>query len=92
MKTKLTKEETNKVAQMAGNGIALSIRPANTMMDGDTIFALSTQKKRANVNIVGSYAAIVVAEAINRATRLAAGAGGLPAHADIPGRLLLKSF
>ncbi|MCC6146483.1 MAG: P1 family peptidase [Anaerolineaceae bacterium] len=88
---KLTKEEVNKVAQMAGNGITLSIQPANTMLDGDTIFALSTQKKRANVNIVGSYAAIVVAEAIVRATRLAVGAGGLPAHVDISRKLSLHS-
>ena len=37
----LTKNEANKMAQMAHNGIALTIRPAHTMFDGDTIFALA---------------------------------------------------
>jgi L-aminopeptidase/D-esterase-like protein len=34
------------------------------MLDGDTIFALATNKKRADVNIVGAYAAQVVSQAI----------------------------
>ena len=43
---KLTKEETNKVAQMAHDGLARAIRPAHTMFDGDTLFALATGQKR----------------------------------------------
>ena len=61
---KLGKNETNKVAQMAQDGIARTIRPAHTMLDGDTIFALATGKKKADVNIVGAFAAEVVAQAI----------------------------
>ena len=38
----LSKEEANKVAQMAHDGLARAVRPAHTMMDGDTIFALAT--------------------------------------------------
>ena len=34
---KLTKEEVNKLAQMAQDGIAMTVRPAHTMFDGDTI-------------------------------------------------------
>ncbi len=34
------------------------------MHDGDTMFALSTGKKNANVNIVGAYAAQAVQQAI----------------------------
>jgi L-aminopeptidase/D-esterase-like protein len=80
---RLSKEHTNKVAQMAQDGIARSIRPAHTMLDGDTIFALSTGRVRADVNIVGSFAAEVVSRAITNAVRKAQSAGGLPAMADL---------
>jgi L-aminopeptidase/D-esterase-like protein len=80
---KLTKEEANKVAQMAQDGIARAVRPAHTLFDGDTLFALATGKKRADVNLIGAYAAEVVAEAIARAARAAEGAGGLPAWRDL---------
>jgi L-aminopeptidase/D-esterase-like protein len=76
---RLSKEETNKVAQMTHDGLARAIRPAHTMLDGDTIFALSTGGKRADVNIIGAYAAEVFAQAIVRAVRAARPAGGLPA-------------
>ena len=79
----LTKEEANKVAQMAQDGIARTVRPAHTLFDGDTLFALATGDKRADVNLVGAYAAEVVAEAIVRAVRAAEGAGGLPAYRDL---------
>ena len=72
---RLTKEETNKVAQMAHDGLARAVRPAHTMFDGDTFFALATGKKRADVNLVGAYAAEVVAEAIVRAVRTAVNPG-----------------
>jgi L-aminopeptidase/D-esterase-like protein len=80
----LTKEEANKVAQMAQDGIARAVRPAHTMFDGDTLFALATGTVAADVNLVGAYAAEVVAQAIVRGVRAAEGAGGLPAHCDLP--------
>jgi L-aminopeptidase/D-esterase-like protein len=79
----LTKEEANKVAQMAHNGIARAIRPAHTMFDGDTIFALSTGRKKVDVSVVGAYAAEVVGEAIVRAVMAAEKAGGVPAVSDL---------
>lgn len=79
----LTKEEVNKVAQMGHDGIARAIRPAHTMLDGDTLFALSTGGKSVDVNIVGAYAAEVVAEAIVRAVWAAESLGGLPAARDL---------
>ncbi len=66
---RLSKEEVNKVAQMAQDGIARTIRPAHTMLDGDTLFSIATGKKRADVNVVGGYAAEAVAQAIVRAVR-----------------------
>ncbi len=74
----LNKEETNKLAQMSQNGLAISIRPAHTMFDGDTIFAISTGKRKADVNIVGAFAVEVMAQAIQSAVRTAKSAGGLP--------------
>lgn len=76
---RLAKEEVNKVAQMAHDGVARTIHPAHTMLDGDTIFALATGKRKAEVNIVGTFAAEVVAQAILRAVRTATPLGGLPA-------------
>ncbi len=80
---RLSKEETNKVAQMAHDGLARTVRPAHTMLDGDTLFALSTGKANVDVNIVGAYAAEAVSEAILRAVRAAEGAGGLPSASEM---------
>jgi L-aminopeptidase/D-esterase-like protein len=66
------------VAQMAQDGLARTIRPAHTMLDGDAIFALSTGTKTADVSILGSFAAEVMAQAILRAVKMAKPAGGLP--------------
>jgi L-aminopeptidase/D-esterase-like protein len=54
------------------------IRPAHTLYDGDTIFALATGDKKADVNIIGAYAAEVFAQAIVRSVMTAKNAGGLP--------------
>jgi len=83
---KLTKEEANKLAQMAQNGLALAIRPAHTMLDGDTMFALATGKKRVNINVVGAYAAEVVAQAIVNGVRAATSLGGCPSAGDFAGQ------
>jgi L-aminopeptidase/D-esterase-like protein len=76
---RLDKEQANKVAQMAHDGLARTIRPAHTMLDGDTIFALATGEHAADVNIVGAFAAEVFAQAILRAVRSAKPVAGLPA-------------
>jgi L-aminopeptidase/D-esterase-like protein len=76
---KLTKVGASKMAQMAQDGIARAIRPAHTMLDGDTIFALATGARAADVNIVGAFAADAVSRAIVNAARAAQTAGGLPA-------------
>ena len=77
---KLTKAEATKVAQMAQDGIARTVRPAHTMLDGDTIFALSTGNRNANLDLIGALAAEVTAEAIVRGVKMARAAGGLPAY------------
>lgn len=62
-----TKEEINKIAQMAQNGIGRTIRPAHTMYDGDMVFALSYGDKKSDVNLIGEVAAEVTAVAIVKA-------------------------
>ena len=80
---RLDKEQTNKVAQMAQDGLARTIRPAHTMLDGDTIFALSTGAHKADVNIVGAFAAEVLAQAVLRGVRAARPAGGLLSASEL---------
>lgn len=79
---KLTKPEANKMAQMAHDGLARVIRPAHTMLDGDTVFALATGEKKSDVTTVGAFSAEVLAEACLRAVRAAQSAGGLPGLGD----------
>jgi L-aminopeptidase/D-esterase-like protein len=80
---KLDKEGANKVAQMAQDGVARAVRPAHTMVDGDTLFALATGELQADVNLVGAFAAEVMALAIVHAVQHATSLGGLPARADL---------
>jgi L-aminopeptidase/D-esterase-like protein len=75
---RLTKPEATKVAQMAHDGVARAIRPAHTMLDGDTIFAMSTGSLGADTTTVGTFASEAMTQAILRAARSAASAGGLP--------------
>jgi L-aminopeptidase/D-esterase-like protein len=67
----LTKDQAYKMASMAHDGIALAVRPAHTLMDGDTVFALSTCKKEAELTAVFTAAAEVTARAIVNACLLA---------------------
>ncbi|MBN1303480.1 MAG: P1 family peptidase [Anaerolineales bacterium] len=75
---RLTKSQATKVAQMAQDGLARSIRPAHTLLDGDTLFAIGTGEKKADVSIVGAWSAEVVARAIVNAVINSASTGGLP--------------
>ena len=85
----LTKEQVNKVAQMAHDGMAQAIRPAHTMFDGDVIFALALGPKSqiitnstiaaSQASMIGAAAAITLARAIVKAVRHAAELHGVPA-------------
>ncbi len=80
----LTKSEANKVASMAHNGYARTIRPAHTLFDGDTIFTLATGRVAANVNAVGILAAQAVEQAVIRAVSQAAPLAGFKCCRDLP--------
>ena len=66
---RLDKAQMKKVAQLASNGIARTIRPVNTSMDGDTVYALSCGNVISSSDLVGTLGAHVLAKAINRAVR-----------------------
>jgi len=75
---RLDKVAATKLAQLAGLGMARTIYPVNTMLDGDTVFALSTGDRAGDINVLGSAAAEAVAQAILRAVKLAKTLGGVP--------------
>jgi L-aminopeptidase/D-esterase-like protein len=79
----LNKEQINKVAQMAQDGVARAIDPCHTMYDGDAIFALSLGKEQCDVNLIGVTAAHLVSEAIIRAVTSARSLSGIPAVCDL---------
>ena len=79
----LNKEGISKVAQMAQDGLARSVRPAHTMLDGDTIFGLSIGNESADVNVIGAFAAEAFAQAVLRAVHAAKPAGGLPSVSSL---------
>ncbi len=85
----LTREQANKLAQMAHDGIAQSIRPAHTMFDGDTVFALAlgptsqqlhdSPLAAIQISTLGAAAATTLARAIVKAVRNATTLHGVPA-------------
>ena len=79
----LVKSEANKIASMAHNGYGRTMRPAHTMLDGDTIFAVTTGKVKADVNVVGLLAARVMEQAVIRAVKKAPSLCGLKSYADL---------
>ena len=84
---KLNKEQANKLASAAQDGLALAVRPAHLMGDGDTMFALATGDFDDDVDIKINkiYAAAVqaVSRAIVRGIRKATGLGGVPAVSEL---------
>lgn len=81
---RLTKAEANKLAQMAQDALPRTIRPVHTPFDGDTVFALSTGRRRGqHIAVLGAIAADVLARAIERCVLMATSAGGVPAARDL---------
>ena len=80
---KLTKSEANKVASMAHNGYGRTMRPAHTMFDGDTIFAVTTGKVEADMNVAGLLAARVMEQAVIRAVKRGTPLCGFKCHSEL---------
>lgn len=64
-----SKAEMTKIASMTRNAYARCIDPVGTMADGDTIYAASIGNIEADINVVGTLAAEVMANAIVNAIK-----------------------
>jgi L-aminopeptidase/D-esterase-like protein len=93
----LNKSEATKVAQMAHDGLARSIRPVHTPSDGDTIFALTTGRLKPqpgrtqlgaplNLTVIGALAAEVMAAAVVSAVLRAKSIPGYPSYSELQKR------
>ncbi len=83
------KTELTKMAMMASTGAARAINPYHTTGDGDSTFAISTNKLKVRVplSVVGALAAELVAEALKRSVLTATSIEGWPAYRDYTARL-----
>jgi L-aminopeptidase/D-esterase-like protein len=71
----LTKPQAQRLAQVAHDGLARSINPVHTMLDGDTLFALGTgtSGKEADMLLLATLAAEATARAVVNAVHAARG-------------------
>ena len=72
-----------KIAGMAHDGYARSIRPVHTSADGDSIYAVSVGDVAADQDLVGTLAANVMSEAILRAVDHAESGYGFPSATEL---------
>jgi L-aminopeptidase/D-esterase-like protein len=92
----LTAAQAQKVAQMAHDGMARAVRPAHTMLDGDTIFCLAIGGKKLpetpgtdiaaqaqSLSELGHAVANCVSRAIIRAILSARSMAGMTAFCDL---------
>jgi L-aminopeptidase/D-esterase-like protein len=74
----LSKERAHLLSIAAHDGIAAAVRPAHTLWDGDSVFALATGRLDADQRRLEELAIEAVAEAIRRAVLLAEPVAGVP--------------
>ncbi|MGD0921922.1 MAG: P1 family peptidase [Terriglobia bacterium] len=79
-----SKTALTKIAMMASTGGARTINPYHTNGDGDSTFALSTNRVKSDlsISVVGTLAAEAVSEAALRAVKMASSIEGWPAYRD----------
>ena len=80
---RLGKERAHLLAQAAHEGISAAIRPAHTIWDGDTAFALATGETEADQRAIEAMAVDAVADAIRRGTLAATGVPGFPSVREV---------
>lgn len=81
------KTQLCKIAGMAHDGYARSIRPVHTSADGDSIYAVSVGDVAVDQDVAGILAAEVISEAINRAVYSADSAYGYISATELEGRI-----
>ena len=80
------KSQLCKIAGMAHDGFARSIRPVHTSADGDSIYAVSAGDVAVDQDVAGILAAEVISEAIRRAVYSAESAYGYPSATELEGK------
>ena len=80
----LTKEQAGRLATVAHDGLARAVRPAHTMGDGDTIFAMATGERPLGDRVLAleAFAALAVERAIVKAVLAATSLAGVPSASD----------
>jgi L-aminopeptidase/D-esterase-like protein len=81
----LTKQQANRLASVAQDGLARTIRPAHGMNDGDTVFVLATGELELDAGGYRGLEAIAVRaieRAIIRGVRNATGLAGIPSAGE----------
>jgi L-aminopeptidase/D-esterase-like protein len=81
----LTKSQATKLASMAQNGYARTLRPAHSMFDGDTIFTMATGHVEADLSVLGLLSARVMERAVVSAIKNSRPLFGLKCRADLEG-------
>lgn len=81
----LTKTQAAKLASMAQNGYARTMRPAHSMFDGDTIFTMATGHVEADLSVLGLLSARVMERAVISAIKKARPLFGLKSFVDLEG-------
>jgi L-aminopeptidase/D-esterase-like protein len=83
----LSKENAYRLAIMAQAGLARTIRPAHSPVDGDTIFTLATGANKSPTDLLqlGTLAARAVERAIVRAVMTPTGVAGIPSAREWAG-------
>jgi len=79
----LSKSEAAKLASMAQNGYARTLRPAHSMADGDTVFTVGTGHVHADLSVLGLLSARVVERAVVSAVHHACPLFGLKCLHDL---------
>ncbi len=72
----LTRAEAHRLAVVAHDGLARSIHPVHTSVDGDALFTVSTGDREEEQVVLETAAVRVVAEAVRRAVTSGAGRAG----------------
>ncbi|TGB04605.1 P1 family peptidase [Halobacillus salinus] len=80
---KLTKSQATKMASIAHDGLARTVRPSHAFVDGDTLFCLSSGDIQVDLNSLASLAAMVVERAVVDALKSADSLHGITASRDL---------
>ncbi|CQR46631.1 Peptidase family S58 [Paraliobacillus sp. PM-2] len=78
-----TKAEMNKIASIAHDGFARTMRPSHTLIDGDTIFAMTSNKVSVDLTIVGMLAVQAIEQAVINGIKQAHTVLGQPSYREM---------